>query len=746
MAKSKPSGGRRVGGRPASAAAPAGGIDLDSGVDRTDWFGPLEPLRPMAPASVVGRRFDFAPGFNITTRPRAMDGEGYARTPYAQMRALAENYDLLRLIVETRKDQLVRQKFTIEFKDKKKRGQQDSRIGAVMQFFERPDREHSWDQWLRIFLEDMLVIDAPALYPRRARGGQLYALDIVDGATIKPVIDDHGRRPLPPLPAFQQVLHGLPAVDYAGVPDAADGEQWLSAAQLLYLPRNLRVDRVYGFSAVEQIVMTVNIALRRQPAPARVLHRGHHARRAHRRAEFVGAGADRGVPGLLRRAPGRQHGAAPQGPLRALAVVQKLRADQGAGAHQRDRRMVRAHLLLRFRRQPAAVRQDDEPRHRRDGAGTGDGGRARPAQAMGQGGDRPGDGGGLGLFRPRARVAGREGRRSVAPGRDPRQGAGKGAITLDEFRAEKGRDPYPNGLGSKPIVFLAGAAMLLEQIVNPPEPQATASPEEDPAQAGARPGARKTVGTGDADLNKAAPRSFKLDPARASRARTAASLEAVFNRLFTAERARQAAAAASRPLAKAEGGDEDANLDMDAWLAAEAEAASLLGAQFADGAGAVRDFLALGVSTSLANPDAAAWAKAHAAELVSQVGDTTRARLNELVTQSESEGWSVAQLSSAIESDTAFSAERAQKIALHETRVADNQGAFAQMQAAKALGVETEKAWAPRGGNVCAACEANEADGWIGLEDDFNSGDDAAPMHPGCECDTEYRLKAEGEA
>lgn len=174
--------------------------------------------------------------------------------------------------------------------------------------------------------------------------------------------------------------------------------------------------------------------------------------------------------------------------------------------------------------------------------------------------------------------------------------------------------------------------MLLEQIVNPPEPQATASPEEDPAQAGARPGARKTVGTGDADLNKAAPRSFKLDPARASRARTAASLEAVFNRLFTAERARQAAAAASRPLAKAEGGDEDANLDMDAWLAAEAEAASLLGAQFADGAGAVRDFLALGVSTSLANPDAAAWAKAHAAELVSQVGDTTRARLNELVT------------------------------------------------------------------------------------------------------------------
>jgi hypothetical protein len=51
--------------------------------------------------------------------------------------------------------------------------------------------------------------------------------------------------------AYQQVLKGFPAVDY-------------STRDLLYRPRNIRVNRAYGFSPVEQVITTVNIALRRQ--------------------------------------------------------------------------------------------------------------------------------------------------------------------------------------------------------------------------------------------------------------------------------------------------------------------------------------------------------------------------------------------------------------------------------------------------------------------------------------------------
>ena len=84
-------------------------------------------------------------------------------------------------------------------------------------------------------------------------GGSLYSLDIIDGATIKPLIGEDGRAPEPPDPAYQQVLHGVPAADF-------------SADELLYLPRNARVHRFYGMSPVEQIALTINVAIRRDIA------------------------------------------------------------------------------------------------------------------------------------------------------------------------------------------------------------------------------------------------------------------------------------------------------------------------------------------------------------------------------------------------------------------------------------------------------------------------------------------------
>ena len=104
-----------------------------------------------------------------------------------------------------------------------------------------------------MLVEEMLVIDAATIYPRYARGGALYSLDIIDGATIKPLIGEDGRAPEPPDPAYQQILKGVPAADF-------------SADELIYLPRNLRSHRLYGMSPVEQIALTINIALRRDAA------------------------------------------------------------------------------------------------------------------------------------------------------------------------------------------------------------------------------------------------------------------------------------------------------------------------------------------------------------------------------------------------------------------------------------------------------------------------------------------------
>jgi hypothetical protein len=240
-----------------------GGISRGTGAD---WFGPLDPLAPIAPPQVAGRRFDFPPGYNVVTRPRAYEAIGFA-----ELRGFADAYDLLRLVIETRKDQMERQRWCIRPRDpkfmRKNAGksavvdaEMSARIATVKKFFHKPDGTTRWKTWLRSLLEDMFVIDAATLYCQRTREGKLVALHQLDGATIKRVIDDFGRTPQPYTapdggivypPAYQQVLKGLPAVDY-------------SARDIIYRPRNVRAHRVYGYSPVQQVLMTVNIALRRQ--------------------------------------------------------------------------------------------------------------------------------------------------------------------------------------------------------------------------------------------------------------------------------------------------------------------------------------------------------------------------------------------------------------------------------------------------------------------------------------------------
>ncbi len=242
-----------------SQGTPSNGIARGSGAD---WFGPLDPMRPIAPPDVAGRRFDFPPGYNLITRPRAYESIGFA-----ELRGFADAYDLLRLVIETRKDQMERQRWRIRPRDAKAKRrsaavdpQMTARIAEIEAFFQKPDGITRWKTWLRALLEDMFVIDAATLYCQRTRSGQLCALQQLDGATIKRVIDDWGRTPQPFAapdgatvypPAYQQVLKGLPAVNY-------------SARDIVYRPRNVRAHRVYGFSPVQQVLMTVNIALRRQ--------------------------------------------------------------------------------------------------------------------------------------------------------------------------------------------------------------------------------------------------------------------------------------------------------------------------------------------------------------------------------------------------------------------------------------------------------------------------------------------------
>jgi len=220
---------------------------------RDPWMGPGNPLRPVVqnPEEVRGREWDYPAAANIGVTPRRFEG-----TSFAQLEALAQNLDILRLAIETRKDQfgnLTWSCLPIKDRNEKVRRDADERSDEIEAIMRRPDRRTPWTLWARSLIDAQLVTDAPAIYVRRTVGGKVHSLELIQGADINVLLDHTGRVPEPPYPAYQHILKGLPAVNY-------------TTDELIYWPRNIRVGHRYGFSPVEQIIMTVNIAIRREVA------------------------------------------------------------------------------------------------------------------------------------------------------------------------------------------------------------------------------------------------------------------------------------------------------------------------------------------------------------------------------------------------------------------------------------------------------------------------------------------------
>lgn len=212
------------------------------------WFGPGQAPQPVAPrGDAFGRAFDYPTGFNLTPQPRKSEA-----VSYETLRGMAQAYDLLRLAVETRKDQLSELSGSVQPRKaphQQHRPPADERCKALTKWFRKPDGENYFDQWMRMLADDQLVIDASTLVRRDDRAGRFHAAEVIDGATISRLLDVTGRTPTYG-PAYQQVLKGLPAVNY-------------TTEEIIYAPRNKRTYKVYGLSPCEQVITTANIGLRR---------------------------------------------------------------------------------------------------------------------------------------------------------------------------------------------------------------------------------------------------------------------------------------------------------------------------------------------------------------------------------------------------------------------------------------------------------------------------------------------------
>ena len=239
--------------------------------------GALNPLNPNT-GRPDPRRFEYLVAQNINVSENRL-------VPFKTLRAAADQIDILRRCIEVRKAKLTGLEWDIVLTDSASerisaesggshlRAMADARdkfapeIARLRKFWETPDPANGlgFTDWLSMAIEEMDVLDALAIWPQATVGGDIRGFQILDGATIKPLIDDRGMRPDPSVgPAFQQILYGFPRSEFTATIDdeAADGE--FSSDELAYLIRNRRANTVYGYSPTERALPMADIYLRRQ--------------------------------------------------------------------------------------------------------------------------------------------------------------------------------------------------------------------------------------------------------------------------------------------------------------------------------------------------------------------------------------------------------------------------------------------------------------------------------------------------
>ena len=699
------------------------------------WFSPGEPMAPQAPDTVRGRQFDFPFAVNTSPRPRGEQGE--RNIDFPTLRRMADpaqgGLDLIRLAVETCKDKMAGQKWQIMGRDGKDGGDKAKR---VMDLLAEPDGVNDFLSWQRLILEDHYVIDQPAIYLRPTTKG-IFLPEIVDGGTLKRIVSDRGRVPLPPLPAYGQALKGMAAIEY-------------TVDEMIVRAYNLRPNRIYGMSPVEQVINIVNLSLRR------LLHQ----------TEFSTDGT---IPDALLEAPPgmnpdqvldfqtswdivmtgqtatRRHG-------RWVPSGTKYQATKEPSLNDPIDEWLARIICWCFSVSPQAlVKQQNrataqtaketaqeegiEPRKLwfkslmdailRRCYGVGDLQfawqdeeitdpliKAQVYQiALGGGGSKP-------WMTP-------DEVRDMGYGMDPLSDEQKDLLSPPP-------PPMPTMLpgATKP----GGKPGAVDESASQPPPAIKPGKKAPAAKAGA------------VQKKKRSDTLTPIDRERPAVVKARKALTGIMRKTFDAQRKKALTIGkdALGKVAKATNSDPFKGVisglalkklqdDLERELEAMAQDGASAGlAQVAHLLSGGED--ELDAMLDQANGQASKWAAEHAAELVTEIQQTTRDGLNELVDTALKAGATNAELAEAIAEYTGFDDVRCDLIATTETAFADVQGNLAGW---KESGVVEGKTWIVAQDEVCDECEAMD-DQSVPLDDSFDYDGEAVdgpPGHPRCRCD-----------
>lgn len=233
----------------------AGKRDAFTGV----LFAPGMPLQPVQPEPTP-RRWQYPTAYNLTWQPRR-DIPGLY--PFETLRTLAKRHPLASLCIRRRGEQALALRGGYVAKQKKDQAAAQGDCDALNAWMATPDKEGQLPMgiWLQQLVREVFEVDAPAVYARPARGGGVASLEVIDGATLKPLIDDRGRTV-----AYQQVLYGLALSQFLGRPVQAGEEQVTGeyeAGEIWYTPFTSSVGSPYGRPAMEDLIELANTYLQK---------------------------------------------------------------------------------------------------------------------------------------------------------------------------------------------------------------------------------------------------------------------------------------------------------------------------------------------------------------------------------------------------------------------------------------------------------------------------------------------------
>lgn len=189
--------------------------------------------------------FDIPPGFNNYQANVSKRRQG--GIDFATLRAMSVSHETVRAAINVRKRQISGLEY--EIVDQTPGETNTEVLDACLAFVESlTDNQLGLSYLLDVAIEDLLTLDAVAWYKLRSNGGKLLKLIPIDASTIKVLVDETGQIPAAPEIAFEQWVAGKKVAE-------------MTTHDLLYFLMNPRTLSPYGLSPLESLILSVDASL-----------------------------------------------------------------------------------------------------------------------------------------------------------------------------------------------------------------------------------------------------------------------------------------------------------------------------------------------------------------------------------------------------------------------------------------------------------------------------------------------------